>query len=184
MAKRGFAVSMLTVVRPGGAGPLVLAATSPDPECRAAIELYGPHQRSGGALRQLWWKLRLRGSETAPLQASMRRAVEHRALMAIAIGEAGVANTSTIALAALDREWTLYAHNPVRGTPLDECTAQTPVGRVWESLRTLNDYQISHGTCAATRSQSMRTRSCSGGSATPNMGPPTPNSSRISPNSW
>lgn len=31
MAKRGFAVSMLTVVRPGGAGPLVLAATSPDP---------------------------------------------------------------------------------------------------------------------------------------------------------
>lgn len=79
MAKRGFAVSMLTVVRPGGAGPLVLAATSPDPECRAAIELYGPHQRSGGALRQLWWKLRLRGSETAPLQASMRRAVEHRA---------------------------------------------------------------------------------------------------------
>ncbi|MEK0991987.1 lysylphosphatidylglycerol synthase transmembrane domain-containing protein [Mycobacterium ulcerans] len=145
MAKRGFAVSMLTVVRPGGAGPLVLAATSPDPECRAAIELYGPHQRSGGALRQLWWKLRLRGSETAPLQASMRRAVEHRALMAIAIGEAGVANTSTIALAALDREWTLYAHNPVRGTPLDECTAQTPVGRVWESLRTLNDYQISHG---------------------------------------
>ncbi len=145
MAKRGFAVSMLTVVRPGGAGPLVLAATSPDPGCRAAIELYGPHQRSGGALRQLWWKLRLRGSETAPLQASMRRAVEHRALMAIAIGEAGVANTSTIALAALDREWTLYAHNPVRGTPLDECTAQTPVGRVWESLRTLNDYQISHG---------------------------------------
>ena len=66
------------------------------------IELYGPHQRSGGTLRQLWGKLRLRGSETAPLQTSMRRAVEHRALMAIAIGDLGVANTAVIAVAELE----------------------------------------------------------------------------------
>ena len=57
------------------------------------VEMYGPHQRSGGALRQAWRIFRLRGSETAPLQASMRRAVEHRALMAIAIGDLGVAPT-------------------------------------------------------------------------------------------
>ncbi|SOJ53351.1 hypothetical protein MSIMFB_00852 [Mycobacterium simulans] len=145
LTKRGFVASMLTVVRPGGPGPLVLSAMSTDPESRAAVELYGPHQRSGGALRQLWWKLRLRGSETAPLQASMRRAVEHRALMAIAIGEVGVANTSSIAVATLERGWTLYAHKPVRGIPLDECAIQTPVARVWESLRILNDHQISHG---------------------------------------
>ncbi len=75
----------------------------------------------------------------------MRRAVEHRALMAIAIGDAGVANTSTIAFAALDRGWTLYAHKPVRGIPLDECAETTPVGKVWESLHTLHGYQISHG---------------------------------------
>lgn len=145
LAIRGFVVSMLAVVRPGGPGPLVLAAVSTDPGSRAAVELYGPHQRSGGALRQLWWKLRLRGSETAPLQASMRRAVEHRALMAIAIGEAGVANTSSIAVATLDRGWTLYAHKPIRGIPLDECASETPVARVWESLQVLHDHQISHG---------------------------------------
>ena len=145
MAKRGFVVSMLTVVRPAGPGPLVLSATSTDSGTRAAIELYGPHQRSGGALRQVWWKLRLRGSETAPLQTSMQRAVEHRALMAIAIGETGVANTSTLALAALERGWTLYAHKPVRGTALDECAGQTSVATVWESLHTLHESQISHG---------------------------------------
>jgi uncharacterized membrane protein YbhN (UPF0104 family) len=145
MAKNGFVASMLTVVRPGGQGPLVLSATSTDPNSRAAVELYGPHQRSGGALRQLWWKLRLRGSETAPLQTSLRRAVEHRALMAIAIGEVGVANTSPIAVAALDRGWTLYAHKPVQGTSLDECVHETPVGRPWESLRRLHEHQISHG---------------------------------------
>ncbi len=145
MAKRGFLVSRLLVVRPGGPGPLVLSAESTDPGSRAAVELYGPHQRSGGALRQLWWKLRLRGSETAPLQTSMRRAVEHRALMAIAIADTGVANTSAIALAALDRGWTMYAHQPVQGTPLDECANETPVAGVWKSLRVLNDHQISHG---------------------------------------
>ncbi|WP_301146025.1 lysylphosphatidylglycerol synthase transmembrane domain-containing protein [Mycobacterium simiae] len=145
MAKRGFIVSRLMVVRPAGPGPIVLSTDSGDPDSTAAIELYGPHQRSGGALRELWRKLRLRDAETAPLQASMRRAVEHRALMAIAINEVGVANTSTVAFAALDRGWTLYAHKPIRGIPLDECTKTTPVVRVWESLRKLHDYQISHG---------------------------------------
>lgn len=145
MAKRGFVVSRLMVIRPAGPGPVVLSTDSGDPDSTAAIELYGPHQRSGGALRELWRKLRLRDAETAPLQASMRRAVEHRALMAIAIGEAGVANTSTIAFAALERGWTLFAHRPVRGIALDECTKTTPVVRVWESLRKLHDYQISHG---------------------------------------
>ncbi|MBO0866056.1 MAG: flippase-like domain-containing protein, partial [Mycobacterium sp.] len=84
-------------------------------------------------------------SEAAPLQASMRRAVEHRALMAMAIGNVGVANTSTIAVATLERGWTLYAHHPARGTPITDCAATTPVARVWESLRALHEQQISHG---------------------------------------
>jgi glycosyltransferase 2 family protein len=144
LTKRGCVVLRLHVVRPAGRGPLVLSAACSDSDS-AVVELYGPHQRSGGALRQLWWKLRLRGSETAPLQTSMRRVVEHRALMAIAIGEVGVANTSTIAVAELDRGWMLYAHRPVRGLPLDQCASTTPVAKVWESLKNLQDQQISHG---------------------------------------
>ena len=145
MAKRGFAVTGLRVVRPAGSGPLVLSAVTEDPDDTAVVEMYGPHQRSGGALRQAWRILRLRDSETAPLQASMRRAVEHRALMTIAIGELGVANTSTIAVGTLDRGWNLYVHKPIRGAPLKECHTSTPVGEVWESLHKLQDHQISHG---------------------------------------
>ncbi|MFZ1178500.1 MAG: lysylphosphatidylglycerol synthase transmembrane domain-containing protein [Mycobacterium sp.] len=145
MAKRGFVVSRLTVVRPAGRGPLVLSAGCECPDGTAMIELYGPHQRSGGALRQLWGKLKLRDAETAPLLTSMRRAIEHRALMAIAIGDAGLANTSTIAVATLDRGWMLYSHKPPRGVSIDECAKTTPVGRLWESLRGLNDHQIAHG---------------------------------------
>jgi uncharacterized membrane protein YbhN (UPF0104 family) len=145
LARRGFAVAGLTVVRPAGQGPLVLSATSTQPDSTALVEMYGPNQRSGRAMRQLWQKLTLRESETAPLQASMRRAVEHRALMAIAIGDLGVANTSTIAVAPLDRGWTLYAHTPERGIRLRKCAQSSPVARVWESLHVLRNHQISHG---------------------------------------
>jgi glycosyltransferase 2 family protein len=145
LARRGFAVARLTVVRPAGHGPLVLSATSTQPDCKAVVEMYGPNQRSGVALRQLWQKLRLREDETAPLQASMRRAVEHRALMAIAIGDLNLANTSTIAVASLDRGWTLYARTPARGKRVEECRKSTPVSRTWESLRVLHENRISHG---------------------------------------
>ncbi|UXA07904.1 flippase-like domain-containing protein [Mycobacterium sp. SMC-2] len=145
MARRGFVVSRLTVVRPAGRGPLVLSAGCEEPDRAAVVELYGPHQRSGGTLRQLWIKLRLRDTETGPLVTSMRRAVEHRALMTIAIGDMDLANTSTIAVATLDRGWILYSHKPPRGLPLSRCAQSTPVDRVWRSLRTLNDQQIAHG---------------------------------------
>jgi len=145
MDRRGFVAAGFTVVQPAGHGPLVLSATSKQPDTVAILEMYGPNQRSGGTLRQLWQKLMLRTSETPPLQASMRLAVEHRALMTIAFGDLHLANTSTIAVAGLDRGWMLYAHTPDRGIPIDQAAPSTPVARVWESLRLLHDHQMSHG---------------------------------------
>ncbi|TRW81832.1 flippase-like domain-containing protein [Mycolicibacterium sp. 018/SC-01/001] len=152
MARRGFAVSALRVVRPAGRGPMLLHATQDrgvdqaDPaEDMAIVELYGPHQRGGGVLRQFWRKLALRDSETAPLQTSLRRAIEHRALMAIAVDDVALANTTPIAVSALERGWTLYAHRPARGTPIGECAEQTPVARLWDALAVLHSQQISHG---------------------------------------
>lgn len=142
LTRRGQHISELHVVRPAGRGPLVLATSRNNP---VIIELYGPNQRSGGALRQLWRKLRLRNTETAPLFASLHRAVEHRALMAIAFGQAGVASTETVAVASLDRGWTLYAHTTARGTPIADCTATVSVAQPWKALRRLHDQQISHG---------------------------------------
>jgi uncharacterized protein (TIRG00374 family) len=152
LERRRVAVCRMAVVRPAGPGPLILSAET-DGAASAnrgersdggsiVLELYGPNQRSGGALRQLWRKLRLRNDETAPLQTSMRRSVEHRGLMAIAIGDAGVANTTTVTVTTLDRGWMLYAHSPATGTAIDE---QTPVAKVWESLGVLHDHLISHG---------------------------------------
>lgn len=143
LSRRGFTVKALTVVRPAGRGPLELSAVD-GAEHGAVIELYGPNQRSGGALRQFWRWLVLRDSETAPLQTSMHRAVEHRALMTIAAGDLGVANTATLTVAGLDRGWTMFSHTPPRGTPLDKADAGS-VPTVWESLAVLQRHQISHG---------------------------------------
>jgi glycosyltransferase 2 family protein len=150
LTRRGFAVTGMTVVRPAGPGPLVLWAAKEgaddDPDSRAILEMYGPNQRSGGIMSQIWRRARLRNSETAPLHASMRRAVEHRGLMAIAIGDLGVANSTTVALSALDRGWTLYAHTPTRGVALDETSAdESLVAPVWKALAILHGHQISHG---------------------------------------
>jgi len=142
LERRRVRVCRMAVVRPAGPGPLILSAETDGDTSDVVLELYGPNQRSGGALRQLWRKLTLRNDETAPLQTSMRRSVEHRGLMAIAVGEAGVANTDTVTVTALDRGWMLYAHSPARGTAIDE---QTPVHEVWGSLGVLHDHLISHG---------------------------------------
>jgi hypothetical protein len=150
MTRRGCTVTTLKVVRLSGSGSLVLTAACGD-DTTAGLELYSPNQSSGGTLRQLWRKLTLRGGETAPFQASMRRTVEHRALMAIAIGDLELANTSPIAVSALSRGWMLYAEAPVRGTPLDEVVDTTLVARIWGALRLLHDHQISHGDLRASK---------------------------------
>lgn len=142
LARRGCTVSAMTVVRPAGPGPLVLSTECAEGSDPVVVELFGPNQRSGGAVRQLWRWARLRNSETAPLHASMRRAVEHQALMTIAIGDAGLANTSTVAMTALERGWTMHAHTPPMGDAFD---ASTPVERVWEALGALHSQGISHG---------------------------------------
>ncbi|MBU3687810.1 MAG: flippase-like domain-containing protein [Mycobacterium sp.] len=144
LTRRGLAPDALTVVRPAGHGPLELAAAT-DAGCAAVIELYGPNQRSGGALRQFWRWLVLRDTETGPLQTSMHRAIEHRALMTIAVGDLGVANTKTLTVTGLERGWTMFAHTPARGVPLDQLPDEGLAVAAWESLATLHRHQISHG---------------------------------------
>ena len=144
LTRRGLAPDTLTVVRPAGHGPLELSAATAA-GCAAVVELYGPNQRSGGALRQFWRWLVLRDTETGPPQTSMHRAVEHRALMTIAVGDIGVANTATLAVTGLERGWNMFAHTPARGAPLTEAAGDGLATTVWESLGVLHRHQIAHG---------------------------------------
>ncbi|MGV9412267.1 lysylphosphatidylglycerol synthase transmembrane domain-containing protein [Nocardia sp. NPDC003693] len=143
LAQRGFRVTAFQVVRPAGRGPLVLAAkTDADP---LIIEMYGQNQRSRSALRQLRWWLTIRSSEYPSLFASMRRAVEHRALMGIALGDLGLGSNKPLTVAAVDRGWMLYAHTEPQGHPLTADDGETALTAVWQALDKMHKAQISHG---------------------------------------
>ncbi|WP_306357285.1 MULTISPECIES: lysylphosphatidylglycerol synthase transmembrane domain-containing protein [unclassified Nocardia] len=108
------------------------------------VELYGANQRSRSALQALRRWLTIRSGEYPALFASMRRAVEHRALMGIAIGDLGLGSNKPLTVAALDRGWMLYAHTVAAGEPLAD-THGEQLADVWRALDTMHKAQISHG---------------------------------------
>ncbi|NKY53726.1 lysylphosphatidylglycerol synthase transmembrane domain-containing protein [Nocardia vermiculata] len=144
LAGRGYTVTGFTVLRPGGPGPLLLTADT-GPHRQLVVELYGQNQRSSGALRQLRRWLAFRSSERTPAFASMRRAVEHRALMGIAISDLGLASNKPLTVAELSRGWMLYAHTAPRGRPLAATDSEVVLANVWRSLQSMHRSQISHG---------------------------------------
>ncbi|NNH74531.1 flippase-like domain-containing protein [Nocardia uniformis] len=113
-------------------------------EDELVVELYGANQRSRGALQALRRWLTIRSGEYPALFTSMRRAVEHRALMGIAIGDLGLGSNKPLTVAALDRGWMLYAHTVPAGTPLSE-VHRGRLAEVWRALDTMHQAQVSHG---------------------------------------
>ncbi|MBY8858940.1 flippase-like domain-containing protein [Nocardia sp. CA2R105] len=144
LARRGYTVTAIRVVRPAGPGPLLLSADT-GPNHRLTIEMYGQNQRSRGMLRQLRRFVAFRSSERTPVFASMRRSVEHRALLGIAIGDLGLASNKPLTVAALERGWTLYAHTVPRGEILSIAAGEEVHTQVWQALQNMHRAQISHG---------------------------------------
>jgi glycosyltransferase 2 family protein len=170
LARRGFTVDDFTVVRPAGRGPLVLAAGCSEPASHIVVDLYGKNQRSGGALGQLRRWLTFRANEVGPPQLSLRRAVEHRALLGIAIADLGIASSRTLVVSALERGWELYAHTPPSGTPIDAADGVAALNAAWQSLGDLHTHQIAHGDLRATEIRIDDGRALFGGFAHAELG--------------
>lgn len=144
LERRGVHVTAFVVMRPAGSGPLVLAGRTGPADHEVFVELFGPNQRSRGALRLLRRSVTLRSSESAPLHGSQRRAVEHRALMGIALNDLGVAAVVPTAVSSLDRGWVMYAHSVPRGRAVDPERPEDAAA-MWRTLGVLQARQISHG---------------------------------------
>ncbi|WP_031938854.1 lysylphosphatidylglycerol synthase transmembrane domain-containing protein [Prescottella defluvii] len=151
LQRLGHRITAFRVISPAGSGPLVLGAARDDGQPELIVELYGQNQRSRGAIRQVSQWLALRSSESAPVHASLARAVEHRALMSIAVADADLAATKPIAVSALERGWKLYAHPASHGVPVATLATDHPQPRdallamTWRSLGELHTRQITHG---------------------------------------
>ncbi|KQU34839.1 MULTISPECIES: lysylphosphatidylglycerol synthase transmembrane domain-containing protein [unclassified Rhodococcus (in: high G+C Gram-positive bacteria)] len=144
LKRRGVDIAGFVVLRPAGSGPLVLSGRIGPVGHDVVVELFGPNQRSRGALRLLRRLVTLRSSESPPLHASQRRAVEHRALMGIALNDLGVAACVPTAVSALERGWVLYAHSVPRGRRVDPERPED-AHALWRTLGVLRSRQISHG---------------------------------------
>ncbi|QCQ89916.1 lysylphosphatidylglycerol synthase transmembrane domain-containing protein [Rhodococcus sp. SGAir0479] len=150
LGRLGHRVTAFRVIAPAGSGPLVLGAAR-DGEPEMIVELYGQNQRSRGVLRQVSKWLTLRSSESTPVHASLARAVEHRALMGIAVADLGLAASKPMAVTALDRGWKLYARPVAHGAPIATLATDNPHPRdtllemLWRSLGKLHAHQMTHG---------------------------------------
>ena len=150
LGRHGYRTTALTVIRPAGQGPTMLAAACP-PRPDVIVELYGSHQRTRGALAQVWRWLTFRSSENVALFGSMRRAVEHRALMSVAADRVGLSAHEPIALTQLERGWQLLIRSQSRGRTLDAVVAEdVDLPDVWHTVNRLHANQIAHGDLRAT----------------------------------
>eukprot|EP01133_Synstelium_polycarpum_P024383 gene24383-29249_t len=155
LARRGYRVTAFRVVSPSGIGPLVMSAAidqAPDDEPfdELVVELYGQNQRSSGAIRQTFRWISFRNRETPPPYGSLRRAVEHRALMGIAFADIGLASSKAVAISVLDRGWEMYARPSPRGIPLavavenqaGEEESTKLIDALWQTLHTAHVHQM------------------------------------------
>jgi len=100
------------------------------------------------ASRRLLRRLRLRGPSTRGPSLTVRAAVEHHALMAMAVARAGVHAPELLAAAEVGPFAAVLAYRPPSGVPLDSTTAKsltdTDLAAFWHLLSLLQRAQIAH----------------------------------------
>jgi len=98
--------------------------------------------------RRLLRRMRLRGPTTRGPSLSVRAAVEHNALMAMAVARAGVRAPELLATAEVGPFAAVLAYRPVEGAALDRAGTKTlsdeDLAAFWALLRLLQRAQIAH----------------------------------------
>ena len=100
------------------------------------------------ASRRLLRRLRLRGPSARGPSLTVRGAVEHQALMAMAVAKAGVRAPELLAAAEVGPFAAVLAYRPAEGSALDESGSQdlsdTDLAAFWHLLDLLQRAQIAH----------------------------------------
>jgi len=100
------------------------------------------------ASRRLLRRVRLRGPSARGPSLTVRGAVEHHALMAMAVARAGVRAPKLLAAAEVGPFAAVLAYRPSEGTPLDQRASRdlsdADLAAFWELLSLLQRAQIAH----------------------------------------
>ena len=100
------------------------------------------------AARRVWRRVRLRGPSTRGPSLTVRGAVEHHALMAMAVAKAGVSAPELLAAVEVGPVAAVLAYRPPRGKAVDSSTATAltdeNLAAFWELLTRLQRARIAH----------------------------------------
>ena len=115
---------------------------------RAFVKVRSPEERSADLLYRAYRFLRLKNVGDDRPFSSLRRSVEHEALVGLLAANAGVRTPRIRAVAAVGDESMLLAYAVINGTPLDRLAASEITDeflvQFWEQVATLQRNGIAH----------------------------------------
>ncbi len=112
------------------------------------VKALGDDERSADLLFRVYRRLQPRDLGDERAFSSLRRAVEHEALVALASRDLGIRTPRLAAFATADPNGFVLAYEAIEGRSLDrldadEMTDEVLAG-VWEQLRVLRDHRVAH----------------------------------------
>jgi undecaprenyl-diphosphatase len=112
------------------------------------VKALGADERSADLLFRLYRRLQPRDLGDERAFSSLRRAVEHEALVALAARDLGVRTPRVVAFAHAEPDGYVLAYEAIRGRSLDrldppDVTGEV-LGRVWTQLARLRSHRIAH----------------------------------------
>jgi hypothetical protein len=112
------------------------------------VKVLGADERSADLLFRLYRRLLPRNLGDERSFSSLRRAVEHEALVALVAGQYGVRTPRLVAFAAAEPNGFVLAYEAIAGRSLDRLTADETtdevVGAVWSQVVLLRRHGIAH----------------------------------------
>ena len=117
-------------------------------DSRVFVKVRSPEERSADLLYRTYRFVRLKNVGDDRPFSSLRRSVEHEALVGLLAGNAGVRTPRIRAVAAVGDESMLLAYSVIDGTPLDQLPASaitdTFLAQFWRQVAALQQNGIAH----------------------------------------
>ena len=129
------------------------AVTEPD-GCRLDVVVYDRDQQAAGAVYRLYRRVRVRGQVARNAPLSVEHAVERRALLSYAAGDAGAPTPRLRALVRAGPEASVLAYEHHAGTTLaqrDTGCSDAELGQIWDAVGRLHARKVTHRGLTADR---------------------------------
>ena len=147
LASAGLPVSELEAASVDARGSTPYFAVSTDGE-RLFVKVLGANERAADLLFRLYRRLRLRNVGDERPDSSLRRTVEHEALVSLQARDVGIRTPRMRAVASVGQDSFLLAYDQIDGASLDkvppERITDNVLAALWEQVAVMRNHRIAH----------------------------------------